>query len=204
MQLSRFDPATTAWIPTQSKRIGEDAEKVYYTVTVPGFSLWAIHGSTEPPALTFVEDNLQISRQPIGIGQFTVISVDVTNTTDGPATYFANLWVDKQINQTSQILIGAGLTQTVSFPLSIDIAGAYQIRVGSQLSQATVAGRASRRCRYAGCTRRPRDPNRRSPHGSPNHPGRAARGTNSHHRPNHPTDSSASSISSRTNRDPRV
>ena len=135
VQLSRFDPATTAWIPTQSKRIGEDAEKVYYTVTVPGFSLWAIHESTEPPALTFVEDNLQISRQPIGIGQFTVVSVDVTNTTDGPATYFANLWVDKQINQTSQILIGAGLTQTVSFPLSIDIAGAYQIRVGSQLSQ---------------------------------------------------------------------
>ncbi len=135
VQLSRFDPATTAWIPTQSKRIGEDAEKVYYTVTVPGFSLWAIHGSTEPPALTFVEDNLQISRQPISIGQFTVVSVDVTNTTDGPATYFANLWVDKQINQTSQILIGAGLTQTVSFPLSIDIAGAYQIRVGSQLSQ---------------------------------------------------------------------
>ena len=135
VQLSRFDPATTAWIPTQSKRIGEDEEKVYYTVTVPGFSLWAIHGSTEPPALTFVEDNLQINRQPIGIGQFTVVSVDVTNTTDAPATYFANLWVDKQINQTSQILIGAGLTQTVSFPLSIDIAGAYQIRVGSQLSQ---------------------------------------------------------------------
>ena len=135
VQLSRFDPATTAWIPTQSKRIGEDEEKVYYTITVPGFSLWAIHGSTEPPALTFVEDNLQISRQPIGIGQFTVVSVYVTNTTDGPATYFANLWVDKQINQTSQILIGAGSTQTVSFPLSINIAGAYQIRVGSQLSQ---------------------------------------------------------------------
>ena len=135
VQLSRFDPATTAWIPTQSKRIGEDEEKVYYTVTVPGFSLWAIHGSTEPPALTFVEDNLQINRQPIGIGQFTVVSVDVTNTTDAPATYFANLWVDKQINQTRQILIGAGLTQTVSLPLSIDIAGAYQIRVGSQLSQ---------------------------------------------------------------------
>ena len=112
--------------------------------------------------------------------------------------------MDKQINQTSQILIGAGLTQTVSFPLSIDIAGAYQIRVASQLSQQPllVAHPAAAVTPVAQGDLATQTAAR--PHGSPNHPGRAARGTNSHHRPNHPTDSSASSISSRTNRDPRV
>jgi PGF-pre-PGF domain-containing protein len=135
VQLSRFDEPTSSWIPTQSKRIQEDDEKVYYSVTVPGFSLWAIHGNTEAPGLTFVEDNLRMSSSTAAPGDATIVSVDVTNTTTETANYFANLWVDQQIDQTDQILIGPGETETINFTLVIVNAGTYQIRVGSQIGQ---------------------------------------------------------------------
>ena len=135
VQLSRFDEPTSSWIPTQSKRIQEDDEKVYYSVTVPGFSLWAIHGSTEAPGLTFVEDNLRMSASTAAPGDATIVSVDVTNTTTDSANYFGNLWVDQQIDQTNQILIGPGETETINFTLVIVNPGTYQIRVGSQIGQ---------------------------------------------------------------------
>ena len=135
VQLSRFDEPTSSWIPTQSKRIQEDDEKVYYSVTVPGFSLWAIHGSTEAPGLIFVEDNLRMSSSTAAPGDATIVTVDVTNTTTESANYFANLWVDQQIDQTDQILIGPGETETINFTLVIVNAGTYQIRVGSQIGQ---------------------------------------------------------------------
>ena len=135
VQLSRFDEPTSSWIPTQSKRIQEDDEKVYYSVTVPGFSLWAIHGSTEAPGLIFVEDNLRMSASTAAPSDATIVSVDVTNTTTESANYFANLWVDQQIDQTDQILIGPGETETINFTLVIVNAGTYQIRVGSQIGQ---------------------------------------------------------------------
>ena len=135
VQLSRFDEPTSSWIPTQSKRIQEDDEKVYYSVTVPGFSLWAIHGSTEAPGLIFVEDNLRMSASTAAPGDTTIVSVDVTNTTTESANYFANLWVDQQIDQTDQILIGPGETETINFTLVIVNPGTYQIRVGSQIGQ---------------------------------------------------------------------
>ena len=135
VQLSRFDEPGSSWIPTQSKRIQEDDEKVYYSVTVPGFSLWAIHGNTEAPGLTFVEDNLRMSSSTAAPGDATIVSVDVTNTTTETANYFSNLWVDQQIDQTDQILIGPGETETINFTLVIVNAGTYQIRVGSQIGQ---------------------------------------------------------------------
>ena len=135
VQLSRFDEPTSSWIPTQSKRIQEDDEKVYYSVTVPGFSLWAIHGSTQAPGLTFVEDNLRMSASTAAPGDANIVSVDVTNTTTESANYFANLWVDQQIDQTDQILIGPGETETINFTLVIVNPGTYQIRVGSQIGQ---------------------------------------------------------------------
>ena len=136
VQFSRYNDTTSAWTPTQAKRVNEDDAKVYFTVTVPGFSLWAIHGSTEAPAAVFDEDNLSVAPLAVNAGQLVVVSVDVTNKTVESATYFANLWVDSQIGRTDEVVIGAGQTTTVNVPLIVDAPGSYQIRIGSQILDA--------------------------------------------------------------------
>ncbi len=80
MSFSRYDQATTSWVPTQSKRLWEDEDRVYYSVTVPGFSLWALHGSTEAPQVAFVENDIRISPQTIRAGGAAVVTFKVTNT----------------------------------------------------------------------------------------------------------------------------
>ena len=135
MQFSRFEESTTSWVPTRSKRVRQDDDKVYFSVTVPGFSLWAVHGATGAPVVTFVEDNLRISPQSISsVGEATV-SVDVTNRSNSSATYFASLWVERQISYTDEFVIGAGETRTVELPLSVDRVGEYEVRVGRQISR---------------------------------------------------------------------
>ena len=133
VQFSRYNDTTSSWTPTQAKRVNEDDAKVYFTVTVPGFSLWAIHGSTEAPAAVFDEDNLSVAPLAVNAGQLVVVSVDVTNKTVESATYFANLWVDSQISRTDEVVIRAGQTTTVNLPLIVDAPGSYQIRIGSQI-----------------------------------------------------------------------
>ena len=135
MQFSRYEVDTNSWVPAVSKRIREDDERVFYTVTIPGFSLWAIHGSTEAPTVTFVESNLRFDPPVISQYDQSIVSVDVTNQTNEPATYFANLWVNSQINQTDQIVIGARATITVDFPITLNTSGTYEIRVGREISE---------------------------------------------------------------------
>ena len=94
MQFSRFEESTTSWVPTRSKRVRQDDDKVYFSVTVPGFSLWAVHGATDAPVVTFVEDNLRINPQSINAGGAATVSVDVTNRSNSNATYFASLSVE--------------------------------------------------------------------------------------------------------------
>ena len=135
MQFSRFEESTTSWVPTRSKRVRQDDDKVYFSVTVPGFSLWAVHGATDAPVVTFVEDNLRINPQSINAGGAATVSVDVTNRSNSNATYFASLWVERQISHTDEFVIGAGESRTVELPLSVARAGEYEVRVGRQISR---------------------------------------------------------------------
>ena len=144
IQFTRYEPATSAWTPTSVKRVSEDDAKVYYSVTVPGFSLWAITGATAAPTVTFTEDNLRISERALAPGQPAVVSVDVTNQTDAPATYFANLWLNSHINQTEQLDIAAGATETVNMTFVSETPGEYTVRIGSQIATAPIVVGPSR------------------------------------------------------------
>ena len=144
MQFSRYDASTNAWVPTQTKRTREDETNVYFTVTVPGFSIWAVHGSTSVPPVRFVESNLRIDPAMIEPGEESMVSFDVTNQTDESLTYFANLYVGGQINRVAEYSVGPRDTITVSLPLVVTVEGEHTIRVGSQISaQPLVVGEAA-------------------------------------------------------------
>ena len=134
MQFSRYDASTNAWVPTQSKRAREDETNVYFTVTVPGFSIWAIHGSKSPPPVRFVESDLHIDPATIEPGEEVTVSFEVTNQTEEPATYFANLWVSGQIARVEEYPVGPRDTIKVKLPIVVSAEGAHPIRVGSQIS----------------------------------------------------------------------
>ena len=134
MSFSRYDQATTTWVPTQSKRVREDEERVYYSVTVPGFSLWALHGSTEAPQVEFLENDLSIAPPTIEAGGEATVSFNVTNTTGQASAYIANLWLNQQISHSLEVPVGAGQTQAISLPLVIAVPGTYEVRVGRQIA----------------------------------------------------------------------
>lgn len=133
MQFSRYEGSTDTWVPTQTKRVSEDETNVYFTVTVPGFSTWAIHGSQSPAEVKFVEGGLRAEPAEVAIGEETTVSLDVTNQTDEPGVYFANLWVNGQIDRVAEYPIAAQETITVDLPFTATMDGAYEIRVGSEV-----------------------------------------------------------------------
>jgi len=60
IQFSRFDENLDAWVPSPSKRIREDEDRLTFAVVVPGFSTFAITGSRDLPDLPFAIANLRV------------------------------------------------------------------------------------------------------------------------------------------------
>ena len=102
---------------------------------MPGFSLWALYGSTEAPQVVFVENDIRISPQTIRAGGAAVVTFKVTNTSGQAGTYFANLWLDQQIRHSLEVPMGPGQTRNISLPLVIAVPGSYEVRVGRQIAE---------------------------------------------------------------------
>ena len=128
VQFNRFDDVQDEWRPAQAKRIREDEERVFFTVVIPGFSLWAISGSTDVEPPEFRADDLVISPTRVSEGESVTISARVTNLSDQAAEYNASLWLNSQVDTVELIAIDAGATVPVSFTIA-PITGEYQARI---------------------------------------------------------------------------
>lgn len=73
--------------------------------------------------------NLVISKVEVELGEPTTISVDVANTGGTPATYTVELRVDGLLVDSQDVSLSPGQTKKVSFTLSRDEEGTYQITV---------------------------------------------------------------------------
>ena len=61
IEFNRFDEGLNEWVPSPSKRIKEDDERVFFAVVLPGFSKFAIVGSRELPPQRFEVGSLRVS-----------------------------------------------------------------------------------------------------------------------------------------------
>ncbi|MBM3945063.1 MAG: PGF-pre-PGF domain-containing protein [SAR202 cluster bacterium] len=142
IQFQRFDEGSRTWVPFQTKRVREDEERVYYSISVPGFSVVVITGSNVVPEYSFEVTNLSISPANPQPGQTVTISATVRNTSASAATYPANLWVNKTIDQSDIVTLAAGESKTFNFTMTPE-AGTYGIRIerlqGSFTAQTQVA-----------------------------------------------------------------
>jgi PGF-pre-PGF domain-containing protein len=137
VQFNRYDEQQKTWAPGIGKRVREDAQRVYYSVTPPRLSLWAISGSLAMPPVAFRVDELSISPAKAPAGQDITIQTKVTNLGGQPAEYTATLWLNTQVHASKAQAIPAGSTVTVSFTVQPP-AGSYNVRIDRLLGSFTV------------------------------------------------------------------
>ena len=61
IQFNRYDEEKGRWVPLLGKLINENEERIFYTVSPPEFSLWAITGAKDVPPVRFQSISLSIS-----------------------------------------------------------------------------------------------------------------------------------------------
>jgi PGF-pre-PGF domain-containing protein len=142
IQFNRYDPDLNTWVPLIGKLDREDDDRIFYTVAPPGFSLWAITGATEVPAIRFEENNIQISPSPAEAGKEVQVQVQVSNLTDDSLEYNAVLWVDGDVETSLNVIIGANASEIVTLTVELD-EGEHAVRIGKQLGALTVAAAAA-------------------------------------------------------------
>ncbi len=126
--LSRYDTDLHQWIALPTKRVSEDDTYVYYSATITNFSTFAISGSETLPSVDFSVHHLTVKPAEAGIGESIVISANVRNRSKETATYVATLWVDGTIEAGQDIALEAGETKPVSFTVTREAVGSYEVR----------------------------------------------------------------------------
>ena len=128
VQFNRFDEEDGVWVPNLGKLVREDQERIFYTSVIPGFSLWAITGTTEPPSARFRAENLSVSPTAADAGQDIQVTAQLTNLSSQSAEYTAVMWVDGQAFASVAVTIGATATETVTFTVQAS-PGVHTIRI---------------------------------------------------------------------------
>ena len=126
--LNRYDPELSQWIALPTKRWDEDDSYVYYTAAITHFSVFAISGSQTLPPLNFEVANLIITPVEAKTGEDITISADITNLSNTAGTYAVTLWIDGTVEAGRNVSLEAGTTTPVSFTVTRDVEGSYQVR----------------------------------------------------------------------------
>ena len=99
------------------------------TLTVP------VACTSSPSSLSsakFEITSLDIKPTEVTAGETAIVSAQVTNVGSAGGVYSATLLVDGKKTGTKDINLEPGSTQTITFPLSKDEAGAYEIGIGGR------------------------------------------------------------------------
>jgi PGF-pre-PGF domain-containing protein len=137
IQFSRFDEEQSAWRPATAKRVREDEERVFFSVVIPGFSLWAISGSEEVPEVEFRVDDLTITPASAPVGESITVQVQVTNLTSEPAEFNIALWLNSLVDTTKAVPVAPNKTVPVTFTVEPN-EGSYEVRIDRLLGNFVV------------------------------------------------------------------
>ena len=139
IQFSRFEEETGLWEPAQATRIGEEADRILYSLVVTQFSIWSVTGSSDPPTVVFQVDDLQISPPSPERGDSVTVTALVTNLVDELAEYTAILWVNSSMSASHSLSLDGEQTATVAFTIQPE-PGTYEVRIDRLLGSFTIGG----------------------------------------------------------------
>jgi PGF-pre-PGF domain-containing protein len=141
VQFQRLDESSNSWVPFQTKRLREDEERVFYSVSVPGFSVVAVTGSDEIPTRQFDVTSLSISPPLPKAGEEVTVSAVITNIGTTAQTITATLYVDGVTNEVGSVELAVGATDVIVYTTQLT-AGVRELRVDRQIQSINVEGAA--------------------------------------------------------------
>ena len=128
--LRRWDPIAEEWGSLPTTRIGDDDTYYYYSAESPGLSIFAVSGLTlVPTPAEFELSDLVIDPSEVGPGETVTISIVVTNVGELEGTCTVMLKIDNVVEATEDVTLAGGATETVTFSVSRDIGGTYNVEV---------------------------------------------------------------------------
>jgi len=131
----------TEWVVLESV-----VDTVANTVSakVSHFTTFAVIGIVPPPPppvlapAAFTSSALTISPREVDIGQTVTISVQVTNIGEERGVYSVTLKINGVIEQTREVTLAGGASETVTFTTAKNIAGTYTVDVDGLIGSFTV------------------------------------------------------------------
>jgi len=99
-----------------------------YTLNVDGLS-GTFEVKAPPVPVAFTTSALSISPTEVDIGENIIVSVVVANTGNLPGTYKVTLKVGNVVVETKEVTVAGGDSEPVSFNITKDTAGVYQVNV---------------------------------------------------------------------------
>ena len=138
IRFNRLDEEQGQWAPYPAKRVREDNERVFYSVGIPGFSLFAVTERKELREPQFEVTNLSIEPSTPVADEPIIVKANVTNLGRELATFPASLWIDSTIEDSEAFLVPAGGTTELVFTITMP-AGSYELRVDRLLQQLEVS-----------------------------------------------------------------
>ncbi len=127
VQFWRLDEGSNSWVLFQTKRLKEDEEKVFYTVSLPGFSLVAITGGLEIPTQNFEVTDLQLDPASPTADEQVTVRATVANIGAESGTFSVTLYIDSVADSVDVISLESGESGIIEYTTVLD-AGARELR----------------------------------------------------------------------------
>lgn len=105
--------------------------------------VYALTISAPAPPKEFQVGNLKISPVDVVVGEEITVTVDVVNIGEETGTATVTLKVNGVVEAEKEVTLAGGASQTVSFTLTWDTAGVYEVQVDSLVETITVTKAAS-------------------------------------------------------------
>ena len=139
ISLKRYNLENCEWVSLPTIEIIENSEFVYFSATSPGLCYFAISGmAVSLASATFTVSSLIISPSRVYAGQLVSISLTVKNTSDLSDTYSVALKINGIVESTENVSLAGGGTMLVTFTISKDTEGTYNVEVCGQTGTFTV------------------------------------------------------------------
>jgi hypothetical protein len=126
LSIAFYDDINGEWVVLENITI----DPLTHTITgqTTHFTPFTVLAFTEPASFTV--SDLILSPAEIYTGETSAVSATVTNTGDLSGTYSVVIKIDDAVSETKQVTIEGHESQTVSFSISLNTAGTYDIGIG--------------------------------------------------------------------------
>ena len=95
--------------------------------------------TVEAPLPFFSLSNLTLSSDEVTTGESVTFSIDVSNKGEVEASYIATLKINDATEETREITLHGGASTTVSFTVSKDTPGSYEVKIGAETAEFIVS-----------------------------------------------------------------